>query len=239
MCKFFSFISDGNGNFYYFNDEQRKKILKKELIKEDGYIVESADSHSSIARYYFKNAAEDKMNKYEFNPLTHLFEVDQINTTSDIILAENFVRSLDFRSIVLKINYKKIENPLEIEFTEINDYHKALLKSWASVRASVVASVVASAWASVRASVVASVWAYQSSFFDLEKSEWKHCEKVDFQGNNNPFQSCIDLYWMGLIPSFNGKTWRLHAGKKAEIVFEITKEELEKFDGENYVCRVK
>jgi hypothetical protein len=28
------------------------------------------------------------------------------------------------------------------------------------------------------------------------------------------------------VPSFDGKIWRLHAGKDAKIVYEISKEEL-------------
>jgi hypothetical protein len=31
---------------------------------------------------------------------------------------------------------------------------------------------------------------------------------------------------MGLVPSFDGEFWRLHKGEKAEVVLEITREEL-------------
>jgi hypothetical protein len=88
-----------------------------------------------------------------------------------------------------------------------------LLKQWASVWDSV--------WASVGASVRDSVWdsvrAYSSSFFILP--EWKYCEKVKYKKGTNPFQPCIDLWNAGLIPSFDGTTWRLHAGLKADIVY--------------------
>ena len=72
MCKFFSFISDGNANFYYFNNDQRKQILRGEL-KKNNWFVENPDSHSTIARFFISIAAEDKMNKYEFNPITSFF----------------------------------------------------------------------------------------------------------------------------------------------------------------------
>jgi len=37
----------------------------------------------------------------------------------------------------------------------------------------------------------------------------------------NPFQSGIDLWKRGLVPSFDGiDTWRLHAGKDARVVYE-------------------
>ena len=111
--------------------------------------------------------------------------------------------------------------------------------AWASVRASVRDSVWDSAGASVRASVRASVWdsvwdcvwasaldsvaAYISSLFPNIK-RW---EDIDHEEGVNPFQSGIDLWNMGLVASFDGTTWRLYKGKQAEVVLEITREELE------------
>jgi len=37
----------------------------------------------------------------------------------------------------------------------------------------------------------------------------------------NPFQPCIDLWERGLVPSFDGKTWRLHSGSEAKVVYEL------------------
>ena len=303
MCKFFSFISDGSGKFYYFNDDQRKLILKNEL-KSNGWIVTEPDSHSSIARFYFKNGTEDSMNKYEFNPITRSFIIDQINTKDDSALAKDFVMNLDFRTIAAELNIVKIENPLEAEGVYVDNYHILLLQKWSSVRASVGDSVRASVgdsvwgsvWCSVRDSVRASVgdsvmnsvrdsvrasvgdsvrasvgdsvggsvwfsvgdsvwfsvmdsavasvrdsavasvrdsvWALVSSFFIIENNNWKYCDGINFEGCENPFQSCIDLWSLGLVPSFDGKKWRLYAGKDAKIVFEISKEDLEKYEVE-------
>ena len=44
------------------------------------------------------------------------------------------------------------------------------------------------------------------------------------------FSFCgVKLWNRGLVPSFDGKIWRLHAGKKAKIVFEISKENLKNY----------
>ena len=100
----------------------------------------------------------------------------------------------------------------------------------ASVRASVRDSVWYSVWdsvwdsagASVRDSVRDCVYAYITSLFPNIK-KWKY---IDHEEGVNPFQSGIDLWNMGLIPSFYGNVWRLHKGKKAEVVLEISMEEL-------------
>ncbi len=92
---------------------------------------------------------------------------------------------------------------------------------WDSVWASVRDSVWDSVWASVRASVWDSVWAsvraYVSSLFP-GISNWKY---IDHAPGVNPFQPCIDLWHMGLVPSCDGKIWRLHTGEKAEIAYEM------------------
>ena len=129
----------------------------------------------------------------------------------------------------------KRRNPHSVTKGEIK-----LLKKWASVRDSVWASVGSSVWssvedsvwdsvgdsvwdsawdsvgASVGASVGDSVWAYISSLFPNIK-KWEY---IEHEEGINPFQPCIDLWYRGLVPSFDGKTWRLHAGKKANIVWE-------------------
>jgi len=75
-----------------------------------------------------------------------------------------------------------------------------------------------SQWASVWASVGASVWAYISSLFPNIR-KWKYFEHEE---GENPFQPCIDLWRSGFVPSFDGDTWRLHSGKKAEVVYNLT-----------------
>uniref|UniRef100_A0A6M3LN66 Uncharacterized protein n=1 Tax=viral metagenome TaxID=1070528 RepID=A0A6M3LN66_9ZZZZ len=95
---------------------------------------------------------------------------------------------------------------------------------WASVRDSVGDSVGDSVRASVRASVGDSVRAYIGSLFPNIET-WKY---IKHEQGKYPYQSCVDLWKRGLIPSFDGKAWRLHSGKNASIVFEITRKELMK-----------
>ena len=91
-----------------------------------------------------------------------------------------------------------------------------------SVMASVGSSVMESVWASlwdsvtdlVRASVTDSVWAYVSSLFPNVK-KWEY---INHKEGVNPFESCIDLWKGGYVPSFDGKVWRLHT--KDGIVWE-------------------
>ena len=71
------------------------------------------------------------------------------------------------------------------------------------------------------ASVGDSVGAYISSLFQ-NITKWKYFENAE----GNPFQSCIDLWNAGFVPSFDGEIWRLHSGKDAKIVYEIKKGEL-------------
>jgi hypothetical protein len=105
--------------------------------------------------------------------------------------------------------------------------HVALLKKWASVWDSVRASVRASVGDSVRASVWdsvrASVRAYIGSLFP-NIAQWKY---INHKAGEYPFQSAVDLWRAGFVPSFDGKTWRLHTGKDAKVVYEWTPEKKE------------
>ena len=74
MCNFFSFVTDPVNHpaeYYHFDWEYRKSHLD-----DDG-----VDSHSHICAHFKLN--EDRCNKYEFNPLTGRFDIDQINSERD------------------------------------------------------------------------------------------------------------------------------------------------------------
>ncbi len=102
---------------------------------------------------------------------------------------------------------------------------------WDSVYDSVYDSIRDSVWGSIRDSVWGSVWgsagrltyAYISSLFPNIK-DWQY---IDHKEGVNPFQSGIDLWNKGLVPAFDGTTWKLYAGEKSEVAFEIGKDELE------------
>ena len=217
MCKFFSFDSDGKGKFYYFDWKLRKQILSGKLQDYE------PDSHTSIADYFgFKGVREDKLNKYEYNPLTKDFVVDQINTTNDSKQAEKWANRLDFSKVVKPLILKPIIHPFKIKAKKVTKVEIKLLQKWNSVwnsvRDSVWNSVRDSVWNSVWNSVGDSVWACLSGFF---KIKYKYS-----------YKSCIKLWEKGFVPSFDGKIWRLHAGEKAEIVFEISQKELKNYNKE-------
>ena len=215
MCKFFSFISDGSGRPFYFDSVARQKIR----MGEGRYKDLNPDSHTSIATFYgYTGEKEDSCNKYEYNPITLTLVKDQINTIDDSKEIEQFCKSLDFKTIIPQANFHTIVNALKIERKKKTPSKEEiqLLKKWASVRASVVDSV----WDSVVDSVGGSVWddvsAQIGSLFILP--EWKY---VQVENGEYPFQACVDLWNAGLVPSFDGTTWRLHAGENAEIVYEM------------------
>jgi len=203
MCNFFSFITDPIGHpaeYYYFDWEYRQSHLDDEGV----------DSHSHICAHFKLN--EDRCNKYEFNPLTKAFTVDQINSNrDDSEAAEKWANRQDFKEIVEPLIIKPIVKPFELPKVEqVTDEQIGWLKEWASVWASVGDSVGASVWDSVWDSVGDSVGAYASSFF-----------AIDF---NHDFSSAVNLWNAGLVPLFDGRTWRLHTGKNAKIVYEEDEE---------------
>jgi len=150
---------------------------------------------------------------------------------------------------VFKWRYKEACNPLNpltINPPEITEEHIKLLKVWASVwdsvrasvwdsvgdsvgasvwdsvGASVWDSVWASVWASVRASVGASVWdSVRVSVWDSVGAYIGYIFQPVVPGwETYPYQCAVDLWKQGLIPSYDGKTWRLHGGQDAKILWE-------------------
>lgn len=238
MCNFFSLLSNGCGKIYYFDYSIRKEIIKGNLNYE-------TDSHTSIVDCFKLN--EDVLNKWEYNPLTQELKLDQLNCyRKDEKQVLEKCRNLDFKKIVPELIIKPIINPFDLQNGAIVKEDIALLRKWAFIWNSVWTSAWASVWDYVRASVGDyvgvsvwdyvsasagdyveamiwnSVWAYSwdpvrayvSSFFNL--SEWRY---IDCKIGENPFQPCIDLWEKGLVPSFDGKIWRLH-GVQGEILWE-------------------
>ena len=206
MCKFFSLISDGKGKPYYFNAKQRDEIKG---------LPYATDSHTSIADFYgFRGALEDKMNKYEYNPLTKQFSVDRLNTEDDSKKIKKFCENLDFRDIEPLLIVKPIIHPFKDRNRKrVTKEDLILLRGWNSVGDSVWNSVWNSVrnsvgdsvrdsvgdsvWNSVWDSVGDSVGGYFCSFFLIKY-------KFDF--------TIVTKLWEnGLVPSFDGKIWRLHS----------------------------
>jgi hypothetical protein len=240
MCKFLSFVSRRDGKRFYTDWSLRQKEN----------FSDHCDSHSWLAER-FKNDSgsphdEDKLNKWEWNPLTQVLTPDSIVFEESESEVRAWCEALDFKAIIEPLIIKPIVNPLIVKRKREKPTEQELqwLKQWASVldsvgdsvrasvwdsvgdsvgdfvrdsvlasvrdsvRASLRASVLDSVWASVLDSVWDSVWAYTSTFFDINYTY--------------DFSSCAKLWEAGLVPSFDGTTWRLHAGEKAKIVWSGT-----------------
>ena len=218
MCDFFSFVTEPDtypNERFYFNWQQRQMDF------------EGADSHDHIISFY--KLDDGKCNGYEYNPLTKKFIVDKQNSQiDDSVQAEEWVEKLDFKKIVEPLIIKPIVNPFELpKVKRVTQKQKQLLiewipvwdSVWSSVGSSVRDSVWSSVWSSVGDSVWDSVWdsvgdsvwdsvgAYISSFFDIEYGY--------------DFTPAIKLWEAGLVPSFDGTTWRLHSGEGADVVYEL------------------
>jgi hypothetical protein len=61
------------------------------------------------------------------------------------------------------------------------------------------------------------VWAYIGSLFP-NITKWEYAPKTKTEGY--PYQLCVDLWKQGLVPSYDGKKWRLHGGPKGKILWE-------------------
>ena len=93
--------------------------------------------------------------------------------------------------------------------------YKTEIQKWDSVRASMRVSMWASVRDSVGASVGNSVWAYVGGLFPDIK-EWHYAKDL----GPDPWRPLLNLWYAGYLPSFDGETWRLHAGKDAKIVYK-------------------
>ena len=218
MCDFFSFCTEpdkhGGGRFYF------------DWIQRVEREHEGVDSHSIICKHYGLN--EDKCNKYEYNPLTKKFKVDQINSeVDDRLQAEDWVRNLSFKKIVEPLIIKPIINPLKLpKVEEVTDEQIEWLKQGSSVWDSVSSSVGDLVWSSVSSSIGSSVWSsVRNSVWDsVWDSFWGYISSFFAIKYDYDFTPCVKLWESGLVPSFDGTTWRLHSGKKSDVVYEMESE---------------
>jgi hypothetical protein len=217
---------DEYGKKYYFDWEQRK-------AENFG---DGCDSHSHISKHY--GLDEDELNKYEYNPLTKVFEVDQINTIDNRIQAEEWVRKLDWKKIVEPLIIKPIVNPLSGRAKKPNVDRVQMLKEWATVWDTVGATVWTTVWTTVGATVRATVWdtvwdtvratVWDTVWDTVGATVWDTVGDtvrayvssffdVKYQYDFSP---CVRLWDAGFVPSYDGETWRLHSGNNAKIVYE-------------------
>jgi len=126
---------------------------------------------------------------------------------------------------------RNLINPLKLLPSEVTETDIENLKKWASVGVSVLASVWASVRDSVSASVGDSVWAsvWVSVLDSVLDSVWASVRDsvraytgslFNIWGGDYKYQPIVDLWKRGFVASFDDKTWRLHSGENAAIVYE-------------------
>ena len=237
MCNFFSFITTDKGDYLYLNAEQRKVLDNQDNHSKIAEVYYKNNKGKMINAYEFnpltkelvldaKNFKEDfeKVENWCLNldfktivpelvikPIINPFDIDCKEVTQQDI--DNLNKWDSARaSVRASVRDSARASVRDSVRASVRDSVRASVRD--SVWASVWASVRDSVWASVWASVGDSVWAYTSSFFDLD-GRWQGFKDV----KGNPFQSCIDLWERGLVPSFDGNVWRLHS--KNGVVFEM------------------
>ncbi len=173
------------------------QTVRPPLANEAGELCSSALIHASIEpNDYFQGNTTIPCSAY-------------LVTGTPVIKTENkcgfialdVIREITNLDTLFGWRYSKAINPiqpLKIEPPAITAEHIQLVKNWDSV------------WASV--------WAYTGSLFPNIK-KWQHFEHG---AGVYPFQAAADLWKAGLVPSYDGKLWRLHGNLNADILWENT-----------------
>ena len=221
MCKAFSCLVHKN-----------KKVYWKFAVDNHHTLVEKCkwrDNTNDPARMRFARIEIVPKNKNYLFPDEWMLQVDERIKPYWFSPAHEEV-CFDAHKLWLKeLNKYLIKKPIIHPLKDIKPPKQItkeivkLLKNWNSVRDSVRDSV----GDSIGDSVGDSVMGYIGSFFKLEK--WKY---IKHKNDEYPFASVVRLWEIGLIPSFDGTIWRLHGGKKAKILFEISKKDLKRY-GDN------
>ena len=251
MCNFFSFVTDpvNHPAEYYFLDwEYRKANLEADDADSHSHICKEFNLREDVCNKYEFNpltkrfvtdqinskrddseAAQKWANRLDFKtvveplivkPIINLLKLPKVEkpTSEQIGWLKEWTSVWD--SVGASVGDLVWTSVLDLVWTSVWNLVGASVGDsvWTSVRASVGASVGDSVrapvldlvWTSVWTSVRASAWAYFSTFFDIGY-------KVDFS-------PAVKLWESGLVPSFDGTTWRLHSGENADVVFEWTPE---------------
>ena len=229
MCNAFSCLFMKNGEVYWeFGTDSHEDLIRAAKLMDDG------------REQTFVRVEITPRNQSYLRPDKWVYRVDQGNRPEwyRAEFAEEECRKAHaewLKKLRAVLPEQDLVNPFGVPPpNEITPAHLALLREWASVVdsvwasvrdsvgisiwASVGASVRASVWESVGASVWGSIWAYAGSLFRLPRSAWKYAEHIP--GDGYPFQPAVDLWHQGLVPSYDGMTWRLHGGPDGRVLWE-------------------
>ncbi len=203
MCHAFSCIIDRDKNVTWkFGTDSHDALLKIAGIADD--------TLDPVLIKFCRVEIAPKNDNY-LDPDKWVFNIDMDVTPKWWTLAHKkacMKAHEEWKDQLYKILVRKaIVHPFKITPPKkITDKHIALLKEWASVRAS------------VGDSVKDSVGAYTGTFFLLPRDAWKYTENV--KTDEYPFLPLVKLWEQGLVPSFDGKKWRLHGGEDAMILWK-------------------
>jgi len=212
MCKAFSGIVEPSCKVTWkLGVDSHESLLALTKLKDDT---------SDPALMTFARFEITPKNGNYLEPDVWAFKIDQTITPSWFVEKHKTAAFAAHKKWLAKLDKilvrQKIVHPFKIEPpVTITKQHINMLRKWASVRNSV--------WANVGNSVEDSVWVYYGSFFILPV--WKY---VKHPRGKYPFTPCVQLWKLGLVPSFDDKIWRLHAHEDARVVFQITAEDLNK-----------
>ena len=202
MCKAFSCVigRDKTVTWRFGTDSH------EDLIKIAGYKDDTLDPE----KIEFCRIEISPKNGSYLEPDEWVFRIDMDVTPAWWTLAHKRACEREHKKWIKELDKFLVRKPFVHPFQitppeKITDEHIQLVREWASVGAS------------VGDSVRASVWAYNGTFFIIPRSEWKYTENIP--GEGYPFQPAVTLWELGLVPSFDGRTWRLHGGPDGRVLW--------------------
>ena len=212
MCKAFSCLITKRNKVYWKAGVDGHENLR-ELFKKDKDLKDNQDPpNNTFARIEInpKNGNYLKPDKWVYT-IDESIKPSWLNKSHEKLA---FKALEEWKKKVYAFNVKEVIKPIQpflIKPPEkITKVHLDALREWASVRASVGDSV----WASVGAYI-------DSLFPNIKKWKYVNNRKSPFKKiKGYPFRSAVKLWKLGLVPSYDGKVWRLHGGKKAEILWK-------------------
>jgi hypothetical protein len=203
----------------------------------------SPDSHTRILTTMgVPPRMQDRWSKYEYNPITRKFTIDEPVETHDHEAAERWSNNLDYKRVVAPLIIKPIIHPFNIKPILIAEIDKKNLQRWDSVRDSVWDSVWDSVRDSVRDSVGDSVWdsVWASVWDSVGDSVWDSVGDSVWDSVRDSVRDSVGAYissffdirykydispaiqlWeRGFVPAYDGKIWRLYGAPDARVVYE-------------------
>jgi hypothetical protein len=210
-CSFGFYATDVEGIIYSYNYKKNSVVFEVEVSGEHKIFNEYKQRFSTqkfireIPLEELKELIKNQSDKMSWNYYDAVFPIDVRNVNKDNIAVTNEVIMLlkewdSVRDSVKDSVWNSVENSVGY-----------------SVRNSVWNSIWNPVWGSVRSSVRSFVSAYTGSLFP-NITKWED------------INSGAKLWKKGFIPSFDGNIWRLHQGRDMEVVFEIDRNELLKYE---------